>query len=209
MKIIKKTIAALISTVMLASVSPVSSSAAVSTEMKFGDVNRDGIVNDADFTALKKFILGDRISGVTWESADLNKDGMVNSKDLVRMMRILSLNLTYNRNEGNKEFYEFNYKVNNKSKVFTAIYTPNNWKIKDSYLITDMDDMVLICSLLKNYHAIPNKEYSGMRSAENMANEWDAHNHVYYTFGFEDHTKDVDIDPSDDGMTRDNWLDFI
>lgn len=201
MRIIKKTIAALTSTMLLASVLPVSSSAAVgypeASETKLGDVNNNGTINNDDFNALKKYMLGYSNTGATPKSADLTQDGVVNSADLVCMMQILSLNLHCVDNIYSK--YKFTYN----GKEYTAEYTTDNWKIRNSYEITEMSDMVLICSLLKDRHPIHNKNYTGWRTAENMANEWDAHNFAYCVdlFGlWHNHTKDVDIDPTGDGM---------
>ena len=205
MRIIKKTIAALTSTVILASVLPVSSSAAdfyaEAPGTKLGDVNKNGTINNDDFTALKKFMLGYSNTGATWESADLTQDGVVNSADLVCMMQILTLNLHCEDNINSE--YKFTYN----GKKYTATYTSDNWHIENSYEIDKMSDMVLICSLLKDRHPIHNQNYTGWRSAENMANEWDAHNYVYPSF--ESHTKDVDIDPKHDGMDRSNWWTYF
>jgi len=54
-----------------------------------GDVNGDGEVNEADFAALKLYIVGKQVEGFVPEAADLNEDGKVNAQDLVKLMNRL------------------------------------------------------------------------------------------------------------------------
>ena len=48
-----------------------------------GDVNGDGTVDEADYTALKLYIVGRSVPGFVAEAADLNADGKINAQDVV------------------------------------------------------------------------------------------------------------------------------
>ena len=50
--------------------------------------------------------------------------------------------------------YEFTYG----GEVFTAIYTPDNWKIIDSYKIEKESDILLICKILVAEHPVHGKD---------------------------------------------------
>ena len=56
---------------------------------KPGDVNGDGEVNAADYTALKLWIVGRSVPEFVPEAADLNADGKVNAQDVVLLARML------------------------------------------------------------------------------------------------------------------------
>lgn len=58
-----------------------------------GDVNGDGVINVADYTALKmhaKRISGAILSGAFLKAADLNNDGKVTATDYLRIKRYLA-----------------------------------------------------------------------------------------------------------------------
>ena len=54
-----------------------------------GDINMDGLVNEADLEALAKYIAGVEVT-VDTRIIDVNNDGVVNSKDIVRLARYLA-----------------------------------------------------------------------------------------------------------------------
>ena len=60
-----------------------------------------------------------------------------------------------------------------------AEYTPDNWKIRDSYRINDTDAMKEICAALLEIHPIYAADMSSYRTADDMAYEWDQHNIAY------------------------------
>lgn len=220
MNIVKKIIAGATSAVMLASASSAVFAAGASAYPEangklHGDVDGNRVVNYDDYTTLKEYILGMSNSGVKRQYADINEDGVVNTLDLVGMMRILKLDL--HCTDSINSNYQFTYN----GKTYTAVYTENrgkglyNWKIIDSYSIAGMNDMLLICQLLKDRHPIPTSAVDGInfRSADNMAKEWDAHNYVYSIMpagsSWSNRAKDVDIDPTGDGMDRNNFYYYV
>lgn len=88
---------------------------------------------------------------------------------------------------------------------YSAIYTPDNWEIKDSYKITNAMDMAIICQALINEHPIHGKDMISYRTCDDMAYEWVQHN-IAYSFIPEDSkwiesVKNVDFDPKDQGKS--------
>ena len=88
---------------------------------------------------------------------------------------------------------------------YSAIYTPDNWEIKDSYKITNAMDMAIICQALINEHPIHGKDMVSYRTCDDMAYEWVQHN-IAYSFLPEDSkwiesVKNVDFDPKDQGKS--------
>ena len=55
-----------------------------------GDVNGDGRVDAADYTALQLYIIGKPVEGFVPEAADLNEDGKVNAQDLVKLIQAIA-----------------------------------------------------------------------------------------------------------------------
>ncbi len=88
---------------------------------------------------------------------------------------------------------------------YSAVYTPDNWEIKDSYKITNAMDMAIICQALINEHPIHGKDMISYRTCDDMAYEWVQHN-IAYSFLLEDSkwiesVKNVDFDPKDQGKS--------
>ena len=54
-----------------------------------GDVNGDGVIDRADYEALKAHIVGKPVEGFVPVAADLNEDGKINAQDLVKLLTIL------------------------------------------------------------------------------------------------------------------------
>ncbi len=103
--------------------------------------------------------------------------------------------------DGSGTSYSFEYD----GKVFSASYSPDNWQIVDSYLITDHEDMKIICQALIDIHPIHGRDMESFRTADDMVDEWLQHN-LAYSILSEDHrwksrAKDVDFDPEDQGRT--------
>lgn len=102
---------------------------------------------------------------------------------------------------GNGTEYEFLYN----GQFFEAEYTaePENWKIIDSYKITDKSDMILICKALSDFHPIHGSDYESYRTPEDMAYEWEQHNLAFKLLpegnSWRENAKDVDLDPEDQG----------
>lgn len=101
--------------------------------------------------------------------------------------------------------FEFTYD----KTVFEAFYTYDNWKIVDSYRITNTADMEIICQALIEVNPIHGKDMVSYRTAEDMAYEWDQHNLAYKILSedspWRENAKDVDLNPDDQGK---NILDF-
>ena len=103
--------------------------------------------------------------------------------------------------DGNGKNYHFYYAGDD----FTAIYTTDNWKVKDSYRVHSEADMIIICQALIDEHPVHGKDMESYRTAEDMAYEWEIHNMGYVFFTDDERlknkAKDVDFDPKDQGMT--------
>ena len=103
--------------------------------------------------------------------------------------------------DGNGTDYTFTYA----GETFCAYYTPDNWKIVDSYKITDSAAIVRICTALKDAHPIHSADYESYRTPEDMAYEWEQHNLAYTVLDdsspWKASAKDVDIDPKDQGKS--------
>ncbi|WP_026653143.1 hypothetical protein [Butyrivibrio proteoclasticus] len=103
--------------------------------------------------------------------------------------------------DGGEKNYTFVYY----DETFSAIYTPDHWKIIDSYKITSASDMEVICQALIDIHPVHGADMVSYRSADDMAYEWLQHN-VAYEYLPEDNAwrakcKDVDFNPEDQGKT--------
>ena len=101
--------------------------------------------------------------------------------------------------DGMDSDYEFIYD----GKIFEALYTPENWKIIDSYKIKNHSDMTVICEVLCRLHPIHDKDYNDYRTPEDMVYEWEQHNLAYSLLPddnpWKENAKDVDLDPEDQG----------
>ncbi len=110
------------------------------------------------------------------------------------------INLT---DSGDGKNYTFTYN----DEEFSAIYTEDNWKIIDSYKISNVDDNFIICQALIDEHPIHGRDMESYRTAEDMAYEWLQHNIAYEILSddnaMKSHAKDVDLDPNDQGKDFD------
>ncbi len=101
--------------------------------------------------------------------------------------------------DGEGSEYEFDYD----GEVFTAVYTPDNWKIVDSYKITNSADMLLICQALIDENPLHGRDMVSFRVPEDMVDEWMQHNLAYKMFydnpALRARAKDVDLNPDDQG----------
>lgn len=105
--------------------------------------------------------------------------------------------------DGGSKNYAFSYN----GSEFSAIYTTDNWKIIDSYLIDNTADITIICEALIAEHPIHGSDMQSYRTADDMAYEWEQHN-LAYTFlpegnRWKGKTKDVDLNPADQGLSFD------
>ena len=94
---------------------------------------------------------------------------------------------------------EFSYRYDGKE----------NWRIYDSYKITNEADMIAICQALINIHTIRGRDLQSLRTPQDMAQEWKIHNRAYNMLsgsGAKTRCKDVDFDPDDQGKS---FGDFI
>ena len=98
--------------------------------------------------------------------------------------------------------------------TFTALYTPyigGDWKIYDSYKITNRADMVIICEKLLKLNKVRGR-ITQYRTAKDMADEWEVHNRGYaiaLSLSMTDaaaRLKDVDMDKKDQGKTFDDFI---
>lgn len=97
------------------------------------------------------------------------------------------------------------YKFVYKNELFYAEYTPDNWKIINSYKITNQNDMTTICEKLIEIHQVHGSDMVSYRTATDMAYEWIQHNLAYQLLpesnSFKQSAKDVDLDPQDQNKT--------
>lgn len=97
--------------------------------------------------------------------------------------------------------WETNYSFEYSGETYSAVYTPDNWKIIDSYKITSEADMVIICGALANIHPVHGSDGESYRTPEDMAYEWVQHNIAYDILpddnSWKANAKDVDINPAD------------
>ena len=103
--------------------------------------------------------------------------------------------------DGNRKNYTFSYG----GEDFRAQYTTDNWKIVDSYKITDTADMTAICQALLDVHPVHGRDMQSIRTAEDMAFEWLQHNLAYELLPEDNpwrrNAKDVDLNPEDQNKT--------
>jgi hypothetical protein len=97
--------------------------------------------------------------------------------------------------------WETNYTFIYDGVTYNAVYTPDNWKIIDSYKITSEADMIIICGALAEVHPVHGSDGESFREPEDMAYEWVQHNIAYEILpddnSWKANAKDVDINPAD------------
>ncbi|MBR3152999.1 MAG: hypothetical protein IKF52_05320 [Clostridia bacterium] len=103
--------------------------------------------------------------------------------------------------DGDNNNFIFEYK----DEIYNAKYTTDNWKIINSYKITDKNDIQQICQALINIHPIHGKDMESYRTAEDLADEWIQHNIAYNFLSdgseWKQNVKDVDLNPEDQGKS--------
>ena len=125
------------------------------------------------------------------EDSIFGKPGILKSADDIDLHDI----------DGNGENYAFTY---NGEEIY-AYYTPDNWKIVDSYKVDSRDDIFIICGALSEIHPIHGSDGESYRQPDDMAAEWFVHNLAYLVLPEDDNrkqnAKDVDLDPEDQDKT--------
>lgn len=108
--------------------------------------------------------------------------------------------------DGNETNYIFTYN----NTEFTAKYTTNNWKIIDSYKITNENDMEIICKALIDIHPIPGKVLNSFRTVQDLVKEWEIHNISYALISenskYKENVKDVDFNTEDQGKSLEDFI---
>ncbi|MBR0351189.1 MAG: hypothetical protein IJH76_05195 [Clostridia bacterium] len=104
---------------------------------------------------------------------------------------------------------ETNYIFTYNNRDFSAIYIKDNWRIIDSYLITNTQDMKIICEALITIHPIHGRDRISYRTIQDLVKEWELHN-LAYAFLSEDskwksNAKDVDLNPEDQGKSLEDF----
>ena len=101
--------------------------------------------------------------------------------------------------------YACGYVFNYGGEEFIAYFDTYSWRVYDSYKITNHSDIVTICQALINVHPVYGADWESLRTAEDMAYEWEQHNLAYQMLPSNSHwredTKDVDLDPYDQGKS--------
>ena len=89
--------------------------------------------------------------------------------------------------------------------TFRAEFRTDTWKILDSYRITNLADMTLICKALNDLRPVPTPDRKGTRTPEDLAFEWDQHNLAFTLLPDgdprKDRARDVDLNPEDQGKS--------
>ena len=94
----------------------------------------------------------------------------------------------------------YNYILDYKGTKYNIEYTYDNWKIYNSYKITNEYDMNIIVSKLISIHPIHSSDYKSYRTVSDLVYEWKQHNLAYRVLPngkYKDMAKDVDLDPKD------------
>jgi len=127
-------------------------------------------------------------SGIDEQS---NKKGLLDSTSDINLKDL----------DGKEKNYSFVYN----NETFSATYTSDNWHIVDSYKITNLEDIKIICQALIDVHPIHGSDMILYRTAGDMAYEWLQHNLAYEILPddnpWKNHAKDVDLDPKDQGKS--------
>ena len=101
--------------------------------------------------------------------------------------------------------YACGYVFNYGGEEFIAYFDTYSWRVYDSYKITNHSDIVTICQALINVHPVYGADWESLRTAEDMAYEWEQHNLAYQMLPVNSHwrddAKDVDLDPDDQGKS--------
>ena len=101
--------------------------------------------------------------------------------------------------------YAQSYVFDYGGEEFAAYFDSYSWKVYDSYRITNHGDIVAICQALINEHPVYGSDRESLRTADDMAFEWEQHNLAYKLLPEDSHwrddAKDVDLDPNDQGKT--------
>lgn len=152
----------------------------------FSDGETDHGTNDNDDDSITETIIS-----VVPESAEGTDErtGILSSPDEIWLFDT----------DGSGSHYIFTYD----GREFGAVYTPDNWKIIDSYRIVNLKDITIICKALSDTHPIHGADMKSYRTPEDMAYEWQQHNRAYAVLPEDSewraHAKDVDLDPEDQG----------
>ena len=101
--------------------------------------------------------------------------------------------------------YACGYVFNYGGEEFIAYFDTYSWRVYDSYKITNHSDIVTICQALINVHPVYGADWESLRTAEDMAYEWEQHNLAYQLLPANSHwredAKNVDLDPYDQGKS--------
>ncbi len=126
-------------------------------------------------------------------------EGMLKTAADMTQATITSADLNLTDLDGKGKNYSFGYN----GEDFTAIYTPDNWRIIESYKITNAADMKIICQTLIDTNPVHGRDMVSYRTADDMAYEWLLHNMAYEYLDEDNILKtkaaDVDFDPYDQG----------
>ena len=97
--------------------------------------------------------------------------------------------------------YTFIYR----GETYNCTYIPDNWKVRNSYKITNEADITMICQALCQEHQVHGKDLVSYRTPEDMAYEWVQHNLAYKYLPdgnqYKTKAKDVDLNPADQGLS--------
>ena len=101
--------------------------------------------------------------------------------------------------------YACGYVFDYGGEEFIAYFDTYSWRVYDSYKITNHSDIVTICQALINVHPVYGADWESLRTAEDMAYEWEQHNLAYQLLPANSHwredAKNVDLDPYDQGKS--------
>jgi hypothetical protein len=101
--------------------------------------------------------------------------------------------------------YAMGYVFEYNGEQFTAYFDGSSWRVYDSYRVSSHGDIVIICQALINEHPVYGSDWESLRTADDMAYEWEQHNLAYNLLPEDNHwrndAKDVDLNPEDQGKS--------
>lgn len=138
----------------------------------------------------------DEVSGEAYETI-INSGDVQERKGLLESADDLNLQDV----DGKGKNYTFLYD----GETYNAKFNIDTWSIYDSYKITNLKDLAIICEALIDIHPIPSKDGKSYRVVEDLVQEWNQHNVAYRLLpsgnSWKESSKDVDLDPADQGKS--------
>lgn len=136
-------------------------------------------------------VSGEAIETIPTSGDIQEREGLLESVDDLNLQDV----------DGKGKSYTFLYD----GEKYNAKFYIDTWTVYDSYNITNLKDLSIICEALINIHPIPSKDGESFREVEDLVHEWNQHNIAYRLLpsgnSWRKSSKDVDLDPADQGKS--------